>query len=431
MALVAIFLIVGGCKKDPQQLGFGVQPGSDLINVFTSDTASIISYSQRIDSISSSNAPLSLFGSLRDPVFGVTTASFSTSFRLSLASHSFGENPGIDSLILAFRLGEFYGDSLATQTMKVYELTEQLNGDTTYYSNSVVEYSPNMLADYEFVPNFNDSIIVGKDTIPPQIRVSLTGLTSELSDKLLNATDDQMSSNEDFGNLFYGLRVEAEPTMSDGCILYLDLLDDLSNLTIYYHNDEEDSLSYRYALTSNSVRFGNFDQDYDQASMDFKAQVIEEDTILGQKICYIQPMAGIRTVIFFPFIKEYFKDKDVSIAEARLFLEGVEESPGLEPPPKIIAARFTEDGNIVALQEQFEGEEFFGGFYVAEENHYWFRITNYIQNLMREDVTDYGLDIFVDGGAFNAGRFIIAGPEPVDPVPQDLRMRLQITYTRL
>lgn len=428
--IVAIFFALQGCKKDPQKLGFGVQPDSDLINVFTTDTASVVSYSQRIDSISSSNAPLTLFGSLKDPVFGITTAAFSTSFRLVSVAHSFGDNPGVDSLILSLRFTDVYGDSLESQTMKVYELTQQLQDDTTYYSNSEVSHSSTLLANHTFVPDFTDSVVIKGDSLAPHVRVDLTQLTTELSDKLLSATEDQMASNDDFSEFFHGLRIEAEKVTVGGSIISFDLLDELSNLTIYYHNDEEDSLSFEYAITSNSIRFGNFYQDYDVAGTDLRAQVFEGDTALGQEVVYVQPMAGIRTVVHFPHIKEFFKGQVISINEAKLVLDGLEEMTEFQPPAGIIAARFNGDGTITALSEQFEGKDFYGGYYVEDENQYWFRITSYIQDLMREDVVDYGLDIFVDGGAYNPGRFIFAGPQPED-ASSGPRLRLEIKYTRL
>ena len=46
--IIAFLLITGivGCQKDAQQLGFGLQPDSDLINVFTTDSVDIISFSE-------------------------------------------------------------------------------------------------------------------------------------------------------------------------------------------------------------------------------------------------------------------------------------------------------------------------------------------------------------------------------------------------
>jgi hypothetical protein len=94
-------------------------------------------------------------------------------------------------------------------------------------------------------------------------------------------------------------------------------------------------------------------------------------------------------------------------------------------------ARINEDGSISPLPEQFEGQSFFGGFYDEENNQYWFRITNYIQDIMREDVEDYGLQMFVDAGAFRPNRFVFYGPEPEDQMAEGSKMRLEIIYTKL
>ena len=141
--IIAFLLITGivGCKKEAQQLGFGLQPDSDLIRVFNTDSVDIVSFSERIDSISSGNAPTSLFGGLKDPVFGQTTAAFSVNFRISKSAHSWGTGPVFDSLVLLLSYDDIYGDTASAQTMRVYELADRMYADTLYYSNSVINYS--------------------------------------------------------------------------------------------------------------------------------------------------------------------------------------------------------------------------------------------------------------------------------------------------
>jgi hypothetical protein len=63
-----------------------------------------------------------------------------------------------------------------------------------------------------------------------------------------------------------GLYVTAEPVNENGSILYFNLPSILSRLTIYYSNDEQDSLRYEYTITSSDARFNKFDHlDYQDA----------------------------------------------------------------------------------------------------------------------------------------------------------------------
>lgn len=428
---MVVLLAVTGCKKETGPLGFGIQPDSDKINVQFNDTASIVAYSTLIDSISSGNTPASLAGSLFDPVFGSSTASFSTSFRLSRTSFSFGENARVDSLVLSLDYARLFGDSTAPVTLRFYELTEKLTADTVYSSKSQVAWSDVLLAEITFVPNTLDSLVVGGDTVAPHLRVNMTSHSQALAEKLVSASDEEMSNNTAFQDFFHGLRVEAVPVTSSGQIIAFNLTSSMSEMSLYYQNDEADSLRYDYLLNSNSVRFGNFSHDYTLGDSRFKAQVLEGDTTLGAEINYIQPLGGVTTRIFFPHITRWADSGPVVVNEARIFLEGYEENPYLDPPLSIVLVRFTEEDLQLVLLEQLEGTDYFGGVYDEENNRYWFRITSYIQELMNGSIEDHGLGVVVNGAAYTASRFVMTGPDPDPSVAPEKRMRLELKYTTL
>jgi hypothetical protein len=50
---------------------------------------------------------------------------------------------------------------------------------------------------------------------------------------------------------------------------------------------------------------------------------------------------------------------------------------------------------------------------------------------MRSEDPDYGFDLYLSGGAINAERVLITGPDPQDPLLSENRMKLVITYTVL
>ena len=76
-----------------------------------------------------------------------------------------------------------------------------------------------------------------------------------------------------------------------------------------------------------------------------------------------------------------------------------------------------------------QGEGFFGGYYDKDLNGYWFRITSTVQDLMRSEDPDYGLEVYVSGGAVNAQRVLLYGTNPQLPSVPENRMKLIITYT--
>jgi hypothetical protein len=424
-------LLLSNCKDDNNSLGLEIQPPGDKLTVKTSDTASVVAYSQLVDSIKTDETSLSLLGSIADPVFGVSTASFYTQVRLGQSAFSFGTDPLPDSLVLALDYKGLYGDSTAAMTIRVYELDEQILIDTSYYSNQSLALKSTLLAEKTFVPNFTDSVAVGEDTLPPHLRINLTDITSALAMKLLEAPSDSMTSNSSFLNYFYGLYVTAEPVNSGGSILYFDLLSSLSEMTLYYHNLTADSLKFEYLINSNCARFGHFDHDYTLGDPSFIAQVIDKDTTMGQNVCYVQALSGVKTFVRFPAIKNYYANGNIAVNEARFFMSCSEPEPMLDVAKLLIMVKKNADGSFDYLEDQLNGEGFFGGYYDKNSHGYWFRITSTIQDLMQSTDTDYGFEIYLSGGAVNAERVLLYGTDPALPDSVEGRMKLVITYTTL
>lgn len=419
------------CNDDDNNLGLNLQPPNDKLNIVYSDTTKVVAYSQLVDSIRSDETSTSLLGSLLDPVFGKTTASFYTQFRLSKSSHSFGDNPVADSLVLTLLYDGFYGDSTAEITLKVHEMAGQIHPDTNYYSNQSVALKQTLLAQKTFVPNYEDSVIVLGDTLIPHLRVNLGQISSELVDRLINIPADSMETNESFLNYFYGLYVSAEPTTFNGQLIYFDLIASLSRMTMYYHNDTEDSLRFDYIINANCARFGHFEHDYSLASQAFKAQVLDKDTSLGQATCYAQSLAGVKTFVRFPNIRNYYDNGKIAINEARLFVNCFQSDPELPVATNLILVQKADTAGYIVTVDQLEGSDYYGGEYDSKKNGYWFRITLTIQDLLQSTDPDNGFEIYLSGGAVNAERVLLSGPDPLLLPQEEDRMKLVITYTEL
>jgi hypothetical protein len=424
-------LLFTTCKSDYNELGLDIQPPNDKLNVFSTDTTTVLAYSQIFDSVKSDETSVSMLGSILDPVFGSTTASIYTQFRLSESAYDFGTTPIPDSLILSLKYDGFYGDSTAVMTIKVYELAGQIQIDSQYYSSQSIAVTETLLGQKTFSPDFSGKVIVGEDTLDPHFRIDLNSLTSTLAVKLLNAPADSMADNASFLNYFYGLYLTAEPANSGGLIIYYDLLSSLSKMTLYYHNTINDSLEFDYVINSNCARFGNFTHDYSLGDPSFKAQVIDKDTMLGKNICYVQALGGVKTFVRFPYIKNYYSNGNIAVNEARLFLSAYEPDAELDVATTLVLVKRDADSGYSITNDQMEGAGYFGGYYDKSNQGYWFRITSTIQELMRSSDPDYGLEVYVSGGAVNAQRVLLSGTSPQLPIAPEDRMKLIITYTTL
>lgn len=430
VATLGVIFFFSSCKKENNNVGIDVQPPNDRIGVIYTDTVSVRCHSALVDSVRTDETSSSLLGSILDPVFGATTANIFSQFRLSKVASTFGDNPVLDSLILTLDYKSIYGDTNAVLTLEVFEISEKIFLDTNYYSNDAVGYYPGLIASKTFTPSLTDSVIVGPDTLEPHFRINLSETNPELAQKLLSASADVMNTQDSFQDYFYGLFLKVKESTGGGAILSMELVSAMTEMQLYYSNDESDSLLFTYHISTSAASFGQFLHNYTVAQPIFQAQVIEGDTSLGKTTCYIQAMAGVKSIIRFPHLRSLVADGKVAVNEARLFIKLQEAEPTLSPARNLVLVRSDGEGGYTVLTDQLEGEGYFGGSYDADKKEYWFRITSTIQDILLSDDPDYGFELFIAGGSILAQRSILTGYQPDAPVPLEDRMRLVITYTK-
>ena len=132
--LSGIFLF-SACNKADSTLGLNALDPSDLLNATQVDTFMLETYTVVEDSVITDNPAFSLLGSYNDPQFGTFDASFYTQLRLSGINPNFGDISTItvDSIVLGLEYAGYYG-KFNQQTIEVYQLTESIDLDSTYYA---------------------------------------------------------------------------------------------------------------------------------------------------------------------------------------------------------------------------------------------------------------------------------------------------------
>lgn len=416
---------ISSCNKKPESIGL------DLVNQNISDVAfdttiSVSAYSSLEDSVRTDETSLNLLGSQNTDVFGLTDASFYTQIRLSTYQPDFGEDPVVDSAVFSLVYSGYYGNINTQQTVKVHRLSESIFIDSSYYSFSQFNYNEvDLLADYTFTPKPNDSVMIDSTSYAAELRIPLN---ENFTDSIFYEQDtSNFTTNEEFLEFFKGLYVTTESVsgQGDGAILSFDLLSERSRVTIYYQNANEDSLSYTFTINLVCARVGNFQHDYllsnDQIFID---QVIGEDTTLGEGRLYLQGLAGVQAMVRFPGITKWIESENIAINQARFIIPLAPTIDDLDPPNNIILLRQDENGNKMFLEDQIEGDNYFGGSYNSGPNNYQFRITFYIQDLVN-GAPDYGLVLYPSGKTIKASEVTMWGTS------QPQRMKLEITYTRI
>lgn len=419
------------CKKLPDSVGSSLQPSSSHIKVAFSGKQDIVAESERIDSLSTKAATLALLGNLNDPIFGNSDLSFYTQIGLTSNSIKWGQGATTDSIVLQMIYAGYYGDTLDPLTIKVYEVTETMSGENeTYYSNTSFSLGDE-LANYTFSPKPKTFSNIDDDSLSTAvIRIPID---NNLGQKFIN-DESNLTSNNTFMNYFHGLYVSCEPTNETGSICYFNLLNTKSYLRIYYHNDY-DTTFYDFNVSDKYIRFNHFEHDYNTV----QNPITFNDTNNSQYL-YVQSTAGVRSRLTFPNLAQWAKDMNtnVLINEAKLTLTGANDmingvnndTSMFSQPVQLVVVKANEDDSYSILPDQLVGTNYFNGMYDPKTDQVWFRISEYVQDLVLAGTEDenYGLFIYTYSGSFNAKRWIFHGPDSPDTTN---RVKLEIIYSQI
>jgi hypothetical protein len=331
--LLGLFLSTS-CKKKESSLGLNTLDQNNLLNSTQVDTFSLQTYTIFDDSVITKNPVYSVLGSYNDPKFGTMNAGFFTQLRLSGVNPNFGDPSTIviDSLMLGLEYAGYYGN-FSAQTLEVFELTESIEKDSTYYAFSTLSYNPTNLVEpgYEnFTPDPDGITVIGTDTVDTQLRIRLrNSLAQSFIDEATNGGTN-FSSNDNFLNFFKGIYVRVNngaQSSGSGGIFYFNLNEALSKMTIYYTQDSEQK-KYDFVINTECVDFNHVTTDYTGKDV---ANVIA-DPSNGQDVFYAQSFMS-RAVVKIPGLSNLPKNAIIHRADLNLpvqYQTGTKYAPGYE-----------------------------------------------------------------------------------------------------
>jgi len=423
--LTLILIILTGitsCKKTPEKIGKDLQPTNSLITVAFDDARDIVSSTFTVPSLSTKMLGYTFLGNNNDPIFGISNFDFYTQLSLTTESQTWGEGAVADSVVLNLVYNGYYGDTTEYMTVRAYEILEEMYADSTYSSNMVLECDDTELANHIFRPYPHTS----PDTVLDR-GVLRIPINPSLGTKFIE-NEAELVSNTKFKEFFKGLHVQCDITNAEGAICYFNMIHSYTYLRVYYHN-AIDTLHYDFSVTSTDVRFNHYYHDFNAAA----SPITFNDTVNNAKL-YVQGTAGTRVWVCFPHLQEWANslDGNVAINEAKLILSGaVTDTTRYIPPVKLVAAgaKFSTDTTYVILPDQFVGSEYFGGSYDKTDATVFFRITEYVQNVIKNGAYATncdGLLIYVDQGSYTPRRWAFHGPQS-DSL--DKRVRLEVVYS--
>jgi len=421
--LIVSGIILSGCEAD-EQLGLDIQPPGDELNATKTDTFSIATYTRIADSVRSDETAISLAGFYTDPVFGPLKASFCSQLRLSGTNVDFGSNVVIDSVILHLEYYSIYGNSKQNNrmTFDVFELQNSISLDSTYYSFSPIE-SGNKLGSISFVPNNDDSVILGGKILAPQLRIHLD---KNFGKRIVDASDmGYLATSTTFESFFHGFSVVPTSANPNGSLVSFDVMSANSGLSIYYHNDD-DTLSYKFNITQACARYGNYNHFSHTGGQPALLNQIAGDTALGQEKLYLQPLGGTEVVLKTPHLASLNSQFSVVINRAELFVpvDATDFTTESYPKPvKLALVKLDKDGDYAYISDYTIDSDTYGGMYDEEKGCYRFVITRHLQDIITGGDESYGYVLMVSGSSIYGNRVVLNGPESAD------RLKLEVTYT--
>lgn len=419
--LSATFLItllaVVACKKKESTLGNDVLDPNWLLNSTQVDTFQLTTFTIAEDSLISDNPAYAVLGSYNDPKFGKVEASFYTQVVLSGLNPNFGDISAItvDSLVLGLEYADYYGE-LSPQTVEVYQLTEKLHVDSTYYSFQDKAHSSTNLVvpGYEtFTPTPNGETIIGEDTVDAQLRIRLN---NSLATQLINESASggtNYSSIDNFMSYFKGLYVKVNngaQLSGKGAVFYFNLNDPLSKMTIYY-TQAGVKKTFDFLINSECADFNHVDIDNSGKPV----QNVINDTISGQTEFYAQAFKS-RAIVKIPGLKNLPKKSVIHKAELILPVQ-YQTATKYSPSDEISVS--------VRIDNILSGIGVFG-FYDNYTKSYTVDCRDYVQALVTGQISTTELILSPRFFITSAERIIFNGPSTINKK----KPQIVVTYTQ-
>lgn len=420
----AIAFLFSACTK-VDEIGTGILPQSDKVNLFFTDTATIIAGTLKEDSLRTSGLtalPVSynIVGSYTDPVFGRSDASVYMQLNLSKLNFSFGAGSLPDSLILSLAVTSYYGDTASPMRFKVYRLDALINKDSVYYSTSSIPAST-LIADTVVTVNPKDSTAEFGVKKAPHIRLRAS---MELAAELMSKSGGpEYADNAAFVNYFKGIYITAESVdPSKGCMYQFDYKSTQSKLALYYKvTSDSDSLAFNYTFDE-LLRFNHYAHYYDGS----EAGNAVANGSSGSNYIYVQSMAGLKGKINLPHIKNFILFNPSVVVNNAVMIFKAESNAAYSPHTAMILAYADSAGKALDFSpDNADAANGTDGTYNASTGEYRFNVTRYINQVLNGKRKDYGVYLIGRASIINSYRTRIYGT--ANPSG---KIKLELTYTK-
>lgn len=429
----ALSIFFSACKKKETEIGDGL--ATNGLNIISSDTFSILTYSEEFEDMESDETSVGMLGAYNDPVFGRVDCGIVTQIVPEALTQDFPDVSDLtmDSVVLALAFSSInYYANLDEITVEVFEINDVLVRDDQAYLTST---EPTIVGANLVVPGtetimpdiFSDQV-VGEDTLSPQIRIHLSPSVGEelIADSKAGLMGDNFQTST-----FKGLYIKVNmPGLAsgEGTVLYFALENLLSKMTMYYTDATSVQNSFDFDINSRCARYNKIE--YDRSGTDVESALA--DLSKGEEAFYMQG-GSVRAVVEFPYIDQFYTNENgesdpkiINNAELILPIQDFESDP-FDPATKLFIARevdekqstFTADYILGTVSESTVS-------YDQDNKEFRFSVTRELQAILNGEVTDKSYRLYAPAFfASTVERIVFNGSN----TSLKEKPRLEITYT--
>lgn len=453
----ALLLFTSVSCNESTLLGEGLVPGSDRLSTLDTDTFTVRTrtWFRPDDSLAANYQTEMIAGAINeDPVFGRSVAITYSQFGLSAASFKFeGDKPVLDSVVLSLAYAGYYGDSMGAQQYTVYRILDKTFNDTTlYYTHQQlnIETGHPLGTTVTTPKSAADSVDVYGTEQAPQIRIRLDNAFGQSI--MQQSPDVALSNDSAFHVWLNGLAVVPDSTMSGRrALLFTELNNDYTGITVFYHNESDDSLQAFFPFNPSSCAFSNYvHRNYtgSEAAGHFGDTV----NVVGDSLIYLQGKPGLYADIEMPYLQDF---SNAVINKAELIITQVPDAASdvFAAPDWLFLWQYKNAAkdslgyvfDVGAVSNPLYGLQltnlsYFGGGRRMITNQdgqrvaqYRINITRYLQHLIRQNPTysetNFGFRLEVmdaSGSTRDPGRLVLGGG-----THGRYPMKLHVVYTKI
>ena len=384
LAVFTALLITWGCEEEASVVGTDLLPDEDFALFYNTDTITINAYTMFVDSIRS-NDSLYIIGSRYSPYFGTTSVEVVS--QLNLMSPWTGANFTIDSVSLILSIRYYEGDTVNNdQYLELYEISEYLERDSIYYSNKPVQVD-NYLGSFWLDGLKADTLL----EIP---------LPNSLGEYLMRDTTKLLvsSTQPDFRDFFRGLYMKLSNNPNHAMFSLRSGVAS-SGIQIYWHNDEVQNGTYSFVLGDRSAKYKRIVHDFSTADPEKSIQHIND--FIKDTLVYMQKFNGVYTRLEFPGLEQLRSLLPLSVNKARLIMPAQLDDDFFTDatvPANLYLRYVNEDGDRIYIPDVRMGQQYFGGVYRTDNDHYYFNLAAFVQEYLEGRIPEPVVEVYMVPG---------------------------------